>query len=297
MSAQQKIFRIFNLIARLRAPLGSSKTALANDLGVSTRTIERYFELLQSIGFDIAQNKNRFRIENLSNKNLEYENSIVFSLEEAALVRNSLLDHSSGNHILRKSLLEKLYALTDIEEIGTELQALQSSKNISEIRAAIKNKQQVILKNYSSANSHTEKDRLVEPIRFIQYYRYLMAFEVSTKRIKQYKCDRFPTAEILPKKWKHEHLHQIQSTDIFGMSGNEDFKVKLGLSKRAAKLLSEEYPESSHLIVEKKGKRIFETKVYSNKGIGRFVMGLIDEIEVLEPESLKVYIREKVKKI
>jgi predicted DNA-binding transcriptional regulator YafY len=40
---------------------------------------------------------------------------------------------------------------------------------------------------------------------------------------------------------------------------------------------------------------LLETSVCSYEGIGRFIMGLLHDIEIIEPVELKNFIREKIK--
>ncbi|TVR77327.1 MAG: WYL domain-containing protein [Chitinophagaceae bacterium] len=296
MSAHQKIYRIFNVISRLRSPIGCSKERMAADFDVNVRTIERYFELLRDIGFNIEKKGPRFFINKLANENLKYENFIIFSLEEASLVKECLLNHS-GQSVFKNSLLQKLYALTEIDEITDEFYLLNISKNISEIRNAIKEKKQIILKNYTSVNSESEKDRCVEPIRLIQYCRYLLAFEPESNSVKQFKIERIQRVENTGKNWTNEKNHQTLETDIFGMNGEKSYQIQLKLSLRAYSLLTEEFPGSERYIKRSKKNIYFTPTVNSFKGIGRFTLGLIDEIEVIESDEFKNYLSEKLKKV
>lgn len=67
---------------------------------------------------------------------------------------------------------------------------------------------------------------------------------------------------------------------------------------RAAELLKEEYPLSEEFIVqEEEDKFVFEAEVAGFEGVGRFVMGLCDEIEIVCPDSLKEFIKNKAKNI
>jgi predicted DNA-binding transcriptional regulator YafY len=295
MTEQAKIYRVLSLIAQLRNPIGCSKKQFSNDFEISERTFERYINLLEDLGFQIEKTQQRFRIVQLSKNNLKHEDFIVFSLEEAGLIKDAVLNHAEINPI-KQNILNKLYTLTDLNEITDSIKEQVFSKNVSEIRNAIKEKKQICLKNYVSLNSNTEKDRIIEPIRWIKYYQYLMAFDLEDKTVKQFKTDRIVGVKTSNINWKFEHLHLKFETDIFGMSGEEKIKVKLKLSKRAKQLLEEEYMVFSNTIEQQKNFYIFEDHVYSFAGIGRFVMGLANEIEIIEPKELRLYILEKFKK-
>ena len=218
MVDHKKIYRVFNLISRLRAPFGASKITLARDFEVTERTIERYFALLQDLGFEITKRGNRFLIESVDKYQVLPEDLIVFSLEEAAAIKDTITN-SPLRGPLQKSLLTKLYALTDINEISETLYRNNITKNISTIRKAIKNKEQLVLKSYHSVSSERTRDRFVEPIKFFNYFTYLLAFEVDVQKVKQFKIDRIEGVAQTGYCWQFEDKHGQILVDAFGMSG------------------------------------------------------------------------------
>lgn len=296
MDEQRKMYRVFQLIARLRSPVGCIKKDVARDFEVTERTIERHFRLLTDLGFDIVKEGNRFKIEGIEKRKLKHEDMIVFNLEEAIIIRDALLSCSTEGP-LRKSLLEKLYALTELEELSETIYKQAVSKNISTIRLAIKSRQQVQLKDYQSASSECARDYLIEPIRFYQYYNYLLAYDISDEKVKQFKTERISGAEITDREWTHEKEHRQKIVDPFGMTGDEEIRVVMELSMRARMLLEEEFPEAGTFLHHEGNKWIWDGKVSSLKGIGRFVMGLMDEVVITEPQELKEYIFGKIKKV
>jgi predicted DNA-binding transcriptional regulator YafY len=57
----------------------------------------------------------------------------------------------------------------------------------------------------------------------------------------------------------------------------------------------EEYPESrNHITQEDNQHWILDLEVVSYLGIGRFVLGLFEDIEILENEEFKDYIAQKI---
>ncbi len=294
MTEQKKIFRVLQLIARLRSPLGCTKADVAQSFEVSERTVERYFDLLRDIGFDVTKSHNRFRIESTSKGCINPEELIVFSLEEAALIKQAI-EAAPIQSPLQKNILSKLYALTDMDNLAESIYNQNISRNISIARRAIASKQQLILKSYQSISSSTVGDRLVEPISFHSYFQYLMAYEVASGEVKQFKVERIGEAIQTDKPFRFEDRHRQKSIDTFGMSGSQAIEVTLRLSNRAKHLLVEEHPEAATSIEKQHGAFIYKTQVYSFEGIGRFVLGLLGEVEVVEPIGLKEYIEEKVK--
>ena len=79
---------------------------------------------------------------------------------------------------------------------------------------------------------------------------------------------------------------------MFGMSSDTLVPVRLRLTMRAANLLKEEFPESKRMLrPDGKDHFLFETEVRDVKGIGRFVLGLHNEVEIIEAPELESYLR------
>ena len=72
--------------------------------------------------------------------------------------------------------------------------------------------------------------------------------------------------------------------------------MSIELSLRAANLLVEEYPLAErHLEKLADNKWRFNTQVSSFEGIGRFIMGLMNEIAIVSPQELKEFIYTRLK--
>ena len=68
------------------------------------------------------------------------------------------------------------------------------------------------------------------------------------------------------------------------------------MTLRAKNLLCEKFPLSETDITEKDGKYILDTKVSKMEGVGRFVIGLMGDIRVLDSPELEKYVQEYVQK-
>ena len=77
------------------------------------------------------------------------------------------------------------------------------------------------------------------------------------------------------------------------MSGSPVEHIKMRLSLRAKNLLTEEYPVTGIEVYQKGRAWYWEGDVNSLEGIGRFVIGLSDEIDVEEGDRLKAWLAEK----
>lgn len=161
---------------------------------------------------------------------------------------------------------------------------------------AIDQRNQVIIKSYHSAHSLDISDRLVEPFAFDNSYSILQAYEPESEMNKFFKLERIGDLVLLNKKQAFVGRHQKQHMDCFGYAGDQPYHVQLQMSLRAFLLLREEYPSSiSYLQADKDNDQyLFDGPVYQLEGIGRFVMGFLDQIRILSADRLKEYIDDKL---
>ncbi|HNC13228.1 MAG TPA: WYL domain-containing protein, partial [Cyclobacteriaceae bacterium] len=119
------------------------------------------------------------------------------------------------------------------------------------------------------------------------------------KQNKYFKLERIGEVVVLDKPYKFQKLHEKTSTDMFGISGKKETWVTLKLSLRAYVLLREEFPLSLPYLEKNENEEertyTFNGPVLNFKGVGRFVMGLADEVTVTSPPEFKTYIKDKLK--
>ena len=158
---------------------------------------------------------------------------------------------------------------------------------------AAQDKLKARLKNYESGNSHTIRDRLIEPFAFTADYADVWAFDLEDGRNKTFKISRIGgEVEVLDEPWANEGSHRRSGMDIFRTTGDEPVHIVLRMSLLSKNLLEEEYPMASKYISKGPGCWILETDIYQMRGVARFVAGLMGEISILEGEPLKDYMKE-----
>ena len=82
---------------------------------------------------------------------------------------------------------------------------------------------------------------------------------------------------------------------MFMFSGEEKHHVKLRFSLLAHRIMLEEYPHSKSLMTQDDSTHwIFEADLVSYIGISRFVLGLFSDIEILEDDGLRQFLRQKI---
>jgi proteasome accessory factor C len=286
---QARLLKLFQIIAVLKSGHFTIKQ-LAERFDSSARTIYRYVSLLEEANFLIEQDfQNRYFIATSEDDPSQSQ----FTIEETKLIKK-LIQGGAGDNPLKSTLLKKLALNSEMDSMPRLFVKARQGKFVEQLAEAIRNKRQVVLKNYHSANSNEIRDRLVEPIHFGDNYSSVMALDTHDKACKQFKIDRIGEVIELENGYQFEDLHKATTTDIFSFTGDSKEQITLKLSMRAFLLLREEYPMSIPFVEKKEDHYLFQGPVASFEGVGRFVLGLIDEIIVLGSPAFKEFISKKL---
>lgn len=270
---------------------------ICEKIGISRRNLYYYLEFFRDAGFIVENHRPYYLIRKDSPWFKKIDAAVHFTEDEAILMRRLLEKVDDGSqqiaHLLRK--LDKLYDLDIINPV--EIRERQAA-NASVIYEAIKQKRAVVLKNYASPHSDTVSDRRVEPFLFMNGNQDVRCYEYASKMNKTFKLSRIQEVEMLDLSWSNESKHINIHTDIFMFSAEEEQIVKLRMGRLSTYILREEYPKSERYIEqEDESHWLCELPVCSFLGIGRFVIGLMEDIEVLENEAFRQYLKERVKRM
>ncbi len=296
MNEQQKLRRMLEIIIYLSSGIRRNLSEISRRFDISDRTAFRYIQTFREAGFIIPKAKaGLYYIDKDSPYFNEISELLHFSKEEAFILQKAI--HSiSDENLLKQNLVKKLYALYDFNRVANTIVKKEHSENIHQLMLAIKSKKKVILRAYFSANSNEMKDRVVEPFNFTTNYIATWAFDIEDQSCKTFKNTRISSVQVLDEAWENEADHRMLPMDVFRISSNQQIPVKICLSIRACELLKEEYPLAEEYIqLVNDNQFLFETSVCSFEGIGRFVLGLCNEVQVVEPEEFKDFLKEKVK--
>ncbi len=295
MNDQAKFQRMLEILMKLSGSYGYSVKQLAEDFESSERTIYRYLTTFKNAGFLLDNHNGYFKIDKKSQDYKDLSKLIHFSEEEAHVLSKAihLIDDESK---FKNDLYEKLYVLFDSDKAVNKIVRKESSENVISLKGAIKNKEQVILHGYRSSNSDNIRDRLLEPFAFTSNYNYVWCYDIEAKSSKTFKVARIKEVKVTEKKWKYEKLHKKNEIDVFRIGGEKTIAVKFTLSLMAYNLLLEEYPLSEKfLTIDKNNKYLFDGWVCDYNGIGRFVLGMMDQVDIISPKSFKDYLNNMVK--
>jgi len=296
MDDQAKFQRMLEMLMMISGSYGYSIEQIADKYNISQRTVYRYLTTFQNAGFLLEKKNGYCRIDKASKEYKDLSKLLHFSEEEAHILSKAIHLIDDENNF-KHELYEKLYHLFDSDKAVNKIVRKGKSENVIQLKNAIKNKRQVILKNYHSSHSEKIKDRIVEPFDFSSNYVFVWCYDAEDKSNKTFKVARIKDVIVTNKKWKYQSMHKKFETDVFRMSGEKRVKVKLKLSLLAYNLLLEEFPLSEKYLKQNGSNYIFDGWVCNFNGIGRFILGLSGEIEIIFPKQLKDFISEKSQKI
>ncbi len=292
MAAQQNLTRAFKLIRLLKQRPGKTLDQLAQLLDCSPRHVRRFLETLEETGFIIdKEGKHPPRYYLYED---ERRQQADFTEEEAQLLQAALSALPPANPVLTP-LRQKLYARSTLFPLADTLIDGHKSQVVARLAEAIRNRQQVRLLRYYSANSNTISDRLVEPHSFSDDYSQLTLYEPATDAIKTFKVQRIEAVELLDTPQTRPPAEA--PTDAFDWPG-EPVRISLSLTTMAAHLLLEERPITRSDLHPTPDDPAFPYcytgEIRSWVGVGRFILGLPGQIRINAPDALRAYVRGRV---
>jgi predicted DNA-binding transcriptional regulator YafY len=296
MADQAKFKKMLEILLMLDCKYGRTIQEISQRFDVSQRTVYRYFDTFKQAGFVIENNNGYFRINKEESSTQDISQLLHFTEEEAFILSKAIHSIEDGSE-LKDKLARKLYSLYDFDRVIHAISKKEEADNIFNIIQAIKQQKQVVLKEYKSGHGKNIRDRLVEPIDFTVNYMGIWCYDTEDQSNKIFKTTRIKEVEITGASWVYKPKHHKGIIDIFRMQSFEPIALQLRLSMLAYNLLIEENPLSENYINKVDDNTyLLTTDVGNFIGVGRFVLGLPGEVEVIYPKAFKKYLSDKISK-
>lgn len=209
------------------------------------------------------------------------------------LYLQDLLQQFASQSPQAAALLQKFDFNLSLIPLADTLPQLHANRIVQLIRTGLDTDTCLLLKGYRSLTGDDVRDRRVEPLDMTADYRYLIAWDLEKDDQRQFKLSRIEDVDYLDQKVSGQHI--ASPMDIFGVTGEEWTTVVLELNNLSHHLLIEEFPLATQFIRKRSGKIFFQGQVRHFKGIGRFVLGLPSDIEVVQPAAFREYLNGKVR--
>lgn len=311
VSNSEKLLRILKIIALIGCKGGASLQNLIEECEVCERTIYRDLDALgQSslpIYFDDKTKKYNF-MEKI------FLRPLTFTVDEATAVLACIRDFSKEKNPLgsplrrsQEKILESLpyerqcqldngHKSFDIQVISKPTEVQQPIFNC--VEKAIGRQCRVKISYYTKMRE-AETERLIDPyvITFRGSAWYLIAYCHVRQAVLLFRMDRIK--EVKETSESFVMLSGFSAQEYFNGSWlverGESIHVKLRFLPEAARWVKTEQFHSSQRIKEcNDGTIIFEATVNGRREISRWILGYGSEVEVLEPDELRIYLIEQV---
>ena len=294
MLTETKTHRILRLILFLSNSYNKTKDECTDFLEIKSSAFYSYCNLLQDVGFDLRQKEGKYWIDYLEKGQQVIGNLLHFTEEEAYLLSKSIdsLDEKPGRSA---NLKQKLVSFLDQDQAIEAYLHKEKSVIVNALHKAQQSKKQILLINYASGNSQTVKNRLVEAFEFKDDFNLVWAFDIALQENRQFKICRIEDICESPLPWQYERMHRSLPVDIFRNTGELNKHVEFRLNLRAKNLLIEEYPlAEKYLTAGSNNEFVFKALVAKYEGPGRFVLGIMEDIQLLGEDGFLEYLKIKI---
>ena len=287
---QPKLERLLRVMKMLTANNSLTVDEIADQLSISPRSVYRYIDTFREAGFVIKKKNNCIKLDKSSPYFKDISDLLHFSPEEAYILKEAI-ESIDENNVLKQNLKKKLYTVYNYNILAETIVNGKNGRNVERLVESIESIRPVILRNYSSAHGNDIRDRCVEAFAFTTNYVQVWCYCPEENCNKLFKVSRIGSVDIQPGYWKHTRKHKTGKIDIFRMNSSETFHITLKLGLRAMNLLVEEFPLAAPQLRKLPGNQwLLDTDVCSPEGVGRFVMGLPEDIEIINSPELRDYI-------
>lgn len=285
---------------------------IAEKLEVSEKQVKRYKEELDQY----------FDIESISGPNggyrlkeMYFPFKTVLSEEEIALLKytvDSLEDISEENNNKIRKAIDKInysilnqFKLEDDYVIPYSKSAVVSSElieKVNEIYKAIINNLEIEIRY--EGNSGHESQRTIQPYKFIIYKgeRYLVANCLLRNEIRYFKVRRIKEYNIKEKVFTRNidinKVLQHHKTERFGIYDGDIYNVVMEIYPPLAKSIKEKiWVDNQNILVNEDGSIVFKAEIQESPELISWILGMAEHVKVLEPEELKLELRNKLNKM
>ena len=286
-----KLQNELRLILLLADSVGYTAIELSKKMNISRLQIYYLLDFIKSAGFILFKQDNKYHIDRRSSFFAELSQTLQFTDTEIRTIYNMLLMTDNSNDMVNQ-LRAKLDRTYNFSQNIPPAKQQAYINNVKIITNAIRNKRMLRFVGYSSPHSHSFSDRVVEPFLLMNNNQDVRCHEIETKMNKTFRLNRIQHIEPIDVPWIYEHCHRQMFTDIFMFSSETHYNVKLRLGQLAYNIFIEEYPHGvKYISAIDEQNWLLDIEVCDFRGLGRFVLGLYSDIDILANDDFKTYIR------
>jgi predicted DNA-binding transcriptional regulator YafY len=289
---QPKLERLLKLMKLMTGNVNYTVDELAERLDTSYRSIYRYIETFKRAGFVVHKLEGGVYQLGKESRYFKDISQLIHFTDEEAYIVNQLIEGLDDTNTLKQNLRKKLVAVYNCTAMASSIVKGRNAQNVNRLQEAIEEHRRVVLVDYASSHTGVARSRVVEPFGFTTNYVQVWCYEPESAQNKLFKIARIGAVEVLDQEWQCAEYHKSGYIDVFRMTGFEQHRVCLRLGMLARNLLVEEYPLAERdITATEDGAWILDTRVCNYKGVGRFVLGLLDDVTIVDSPEFESYIR------
>lgn len=310
MNSQERLFTIF---LRLQSGEKISKSTLAEEFSVASRTIQRDLSSLRVILEEEGVDKELIFDSSDNMYFLKGKNS--FSKKDVLVISKILLENRAFNKEEINSLLERLLA-TLTEEGNREVKSIIQSEwfsyksltndcnridiiwNISEMIR----KEQMLEISYKPAMSNSKK-HIIYPISlyYDSHYFYLVAYNTKYEGYRTFRLDRIENyIEVDAEKPNISYGKKYKDGDVrnYRVDAYEGNMIRIQLIYTGnVDIVFDQFPESKLLSEVGDDQYKIEIQTQNTQGLKRWLLGQGGQVKILSPQILIDEIQETLEKM
>lgn len=287
---QQRIDRLFRLMGLMLSCRRYTAVELGERVGLHKRSIYRYINCLRDAGFCVVRRDQCYSLARDWGLMKEIRQTLYFTDEEAGVFYRMLMgmDEGSPMKLSLRSKLEDSYNCTPLAEMTYDRNL---GRIINCLCDAIRERHRVLLKGYRSLSGGPASDRVIEPFAFMRGYVGVWGYDTERHAVSTFRTKCIGKVVDLEQPWENAGIHKKGYEDVFRSAGSLRKRIRLRLGTKACNLLLEEYPLSERYLTPISDDRwVLDIEVASYRGACRFVLGLLDDIEILDSPDFEDYI-------
>lgn len=312
MTKTQGKERILTIFLRLHAGKRLSKAQLKEEFGVDPKSIQRDIAFLREILEENSHLGLEIVFDSLDNT-YRLIGKTIFNKKDILVISKILLENRALNKSELNSLLEGLLSLLSIKE-KKEVNAIISSERLNYksltndkdridtiwfLSEAIRRERMLEIEYKAPLNDG--KSHIVFPVSlyYDAHYFYLVAFHLKHENYTTFRVDRIESlSESHVKKPEISYGRKYRDGDVRNQKVDafEGRKIKVRLRYTGIpEIVFDQFP--NHEIIScDKGDMIVQIETQDTPGLKRWILGQVEEITVLSPDSLIEEIKESLEK-
>ena len=206
-----KLERELELLILLAENRSNTVEMLCQRLGISRRNFYYYLEFFRDCGFILEKHGQCYSIDRMSPFFSRLFDRIAFTENEAVTLRQLLANADQHNAVL-EGIRRKLDRFYDFDILANDELRQRTARHVGIIYEAIKLKQMVMLKNYSSPHGRSQRNRVVEPFLLMNNNNEVRCYEPQSDMNKTFKLARMEDVQLLDLRWSNEDRHRQMFT-------------------------------------------------------------------------------------